>query len=293
MQWWQAIVLGLTQGLTEFLPVSSSGHLTLLQNLMDVNTGAELFFDLVLHLGTLVAVCFVFWRDILALFRKPFKTLLYLVVATIPAAIVGLLLDDVIEDYIMGGAYVGVFLAVFFFITACVLFATEVFAKRRYKPSYNWVTTAVAGDVYADKKPLPLCWRTTLPMGLAQAVAVLPGISRSGSTIAAGTFAGGNAEDVSKFSFLLSIPVILGGFLVSLAKGLFGSEKELVTSFRNGGSQFGLCIALGLIVSAVAGLFAIKVMLAAIRKANYKWFSLYLSLLAIACIVMQCCGMFA
>lgn len=275
MQWWQALVLGLTQGLTEFLPVSSSGHLTFLQRVLGINIGgAELFFNIILHLGTLVAVCIIFWRDILDLFKKPFKTLLYLVVATIPAAVAGLFLDDVIEDNLMGGKYVGVVLAVFFTVTAAVLFATEIFAKRR-------------------KKELPLCWRTTLPMGFAQAVAILPGISRSGSTIAAGTFAGGTAEDVSKFSFLMSIPVILGSFVVELAKGLIDKEEGFAYSFQVAGPQFGWCIAIGLIVSAIAGLFAIKVMLTAIKKANYKWFSLYLVLLAIACIVLQCTGNFA
>lgn len=275
MQWWQAIVLGLTQGLTEFLPVSSSGHLTFLQRIIPGISigGAELFFNIILHLGTLVAVCIIFWRDIIALFKKPFKTLLYLVVATIPAAVAGLLLDDVIEEHLMGGKYVGVVLAVFFTVTAAVLFATEMFAKRR-------------------KNELPLCWRTTLPMGFAQAVAILPGISRSGSTIAAGTFAGGNVDDVSKFSFLMSIPVILGSFVVSLIKGLIDTETGLAYSFEVAGPQFGWCIAIGLIVSALSGLFAIKVMLAAIKKANYKWFSLYLVLLAIACVVLQCCGLF-
>lgn len=275
MQWWQALILGLTQGLTEFLPVSSSGHLTFLQRVLGIDIGgAELFFNIILHLGTLVAVCIIFWRDILDLFRKPFKTLLYLVVATIPAAVAGLLLDDVIETHLMGGKYVGVVLAVFFTFTAAVLFATEIFAKRK-------------------KSELPICWRTALPMGFAQAVAILPGISRSGSTIAAGTFAGGTAENVSKFSFLMSIPVILGSFFVELVKGIIDKEDGFAYSFQVAGPQFGWCIAIGLIVSAVAGLFAIKVMLAAIKKANYKWFSLYLVLLAITCVVLQCTGKFA
>lgn len=275
MQWWQALILGLTQGLTEFLPVSSSGHLTFLQRVLGIDIGgAELFFNIILHLGTLVAVCIIFWRDILDLFRKPFKTLLYLVVATIPAAVAGLLLDDVIETHLMGGKYVGVVLAVFFTFTAAVLFATEIFAKRK-------------------KSELPICWRTALPMGFAQAVAILPGVSRSGSTIAAGTFAGGTAENVSKFSFLMSIPVILGSFFVELVKGIIDKEEGFAYSFQVAGPQFGWCIAIGLIVSAVAGLFAIKVMLAAIKKANYKWFSLYLVLLAITCVVLQCTGKFA
>lgn len=270
MQWWEAIVLGLTQGLTEFLPVSSSGHITFLQGVMGTDIDAQLFFNLILHLGTLVAVCVIFWKDIVNLFKKPIM-LLYLVVATIPAGLVGFLLDDVIEDSITGGAYTGIFLAVFFIITAGVLFATEIYAKRR-------------------KKVLPLSWRTTIPMGVAQAVAVLPGISRSGSTIAAGIFAGGDSDEVAHFSFLMSIPVILGGFLVELVKSLW--DGSLQQQFASPDSQFGWCIAIGFIISAVAGLFAIKVMLKVIKKANYKWFSLYLVLLAIACIVLHCCGIF-
>lgn len=278
MQIWQAIVLGLTQGLTEFLPVSSSGHLVFFQRVLDMNMGdAEMLFDIILHVGTLIAVCFVFWKDILALFKKPFKTLLYLIVATIPAAVAGLLLQDIIDDTFIQGEFTGIYLAVFFTITAAVLFGTEIYAKKR-------------------TKTLPLCWRTTVPMGLAQAVALLPGISRSGSTICAGTLAGGTSEDVSRFSFLMSIPVILGSFVVTLAKGIIrdvqGAEGGLVQSFQAMGPDAGWCIALGFIFAALSGLFAIKVMLAAIKKANYKWFSLYLVLLAITCIILYCLGLF-
>lgn len=272
MEIWQAIVLGLTQGLTEFLPVSSSGHLLFLQRVLGVELGdAEMFFNIILHVGTLVAVCFVFRRDIIDLFKKPFKTLLYLVLATIPAGIAGLLLDDYIEENVNGSQYVGILLAVFFTVTAILLFVTEIYAKRR-------------------KRTYPLSLRTTLPMGFAQVVALLPGISRSGSTICVGTFMGGTAEDTSKFSFLMSIPVILGSFAVSLVKG--AADGSLQSSFTAAGPQIGWCIALGFIVSALSGLFAIKVMLGAIKKANYKWFSLYLVLLAATCIILYCCNLF-
>ncbi|HBN12416.1 MAG TPA: undecaprenyl-diphosphatase [Clostridiales bacterium] len=270
MEIWQAILLGLTQGLTEFLPVSSSGHLVFLQRIFGVSQGG-LFFNIVLHLGTLVAVCVVFWRDILALFKKPFKTFGFLVLASVPAAISGFLLEDLIDEMGSTFAYIGVLLAVFFTLTAVVLFVTEWVVKRR-------------------KNELPLGWRTVIPMGLAQAVAVLPGISRSGSTICAGMLAGGKSEDVAKFSFLMSIPVILGSFLISLVKGLV--KGEIQEDFAAGGSTYGWCIALGFIISALVGLFAIKVMLKAIQKANYKWFSLYLVLLAVTCVVLQCCGLF-
>mgnify|MGYP001085674933 CR=1 FL=1 len=266
MEIWQAILLGLTQGLTEFLPVSSSGHLAFFKGVMGLDVG--LLFDITLHVGTLIAVCVVFWRDIIDLFRKPFHTLIYLIIATIPAGIVGLLLMDWSDEAIGGSPYIGILLAVFFTITAVLLFVTEIYAKRR-------------------KRTFPLSLRTTVPMGIAQAVAALfPGLSRSGSTICAGVLAGGRAEDLSKFSFLMSIPVILGSFAVSLVKSL--ADGSLEASFTAGGPQFGWCIAIGFIVSALSGLFAIKVMLGAIKKANYKWFSLYLILMAITCVVLYC-----
>ena len=270
MEIWQAIVLGLVQGLAEFLPVSSSGHLVFLQRIFNVSQGG-MFFNIILHLGTLVAVCVIFWKDILFLFKKPFKTLGFLVIASVPAAIVGFLCEDLIDEMCYGFEYIGIILSVFFTVTAALLFTTELLSKRR-------------------QSELPLGWRTVIPMGLAQAVAVLPGISRSGSTICAGLLAGGKREEVAKFSFLMSIPVILGSFLVSLVKGLVNGEiKE---DFVLNGGDYGWCIALGFIISAVAGLFAIKVMLKVIQKADYKWFSLYLILLAIACIVLQCCNCF-
>ena len=236
MDIWKAIVLGFTQGLTEFLPVSSSGHLAFLMRLFGVDEQQIMFFMIILHLGTLVAVCAIYFKDILELFKKPFKTLGYLVIASIPAAIIGLFVDDIVEEKLLGSAYLGIVLAVFFTVTATVLFITEIFAKKR-------------------QNELPLCWRTVVPMGLAQAVAVLPGISRSGSTICAGSLAGGKSEDIAKFSFLMSIPVILGSFVVSLAKGLY--KGEIQADFSANGSVYGWCIALGFIISAISGLFAI------------------------------------
>ena len=143
MEIWQAIVLGLVQGLTEFLPVSSSGHLAFFKGVMGLDVG--LLFDIILHVGTLVAVCVLFWRDIVDLFKKPFKTLLYLIVATIPAGLVGVLLMDWSDEVIGGSPYIGILLAVFFTLTAILLFVTEIVAKRR-----------------PPEKQLPLCWRTTV-----------------------------------------------------------------------------------------------------------------------------------
>lgn len=272
MEIWQAVVLGLVQGLTEFLPVSSSGHLSFFQNVLGVSTSNAQFISIILHLGTLVAVCIIFFNDILSLFKKPFKTLFLLILATIPAVVFGFLAEILnIDYYFYYGDYAAILLSICFFITAAVLFATEVIAKRK-------------------KNRLPLSIKLAIPMGLAQAIAILPGISRSGSTICAGTIAGGKSQDIAKFSFLMSIPVILGGFVLELGKGII--DGSLKADFTLNGSTYILATCLGFIVSAVSGLFAIKVMLKAIQKANYKWFSLYLVLMAITCIVLKCTGNF-
>ncbi len=266
MEIWQAIVLGLVQGLTEFLPVSSSGHIAFFQGVFGLNGDNALFFSLILHLGTLVAVAIVFRKDIIALFKKPFKTLGFLVLASIPAGVTGLLFEYFDVDAVFYGKNMWLCLAIFFLLTATMLFVTEIIAKRR-------------------KEQLPLSLTNVTAMGFAQALAVIPGISRSGSTICAGTVSGAKREEVAKFSFLMSIPVILGGFIVELIMKL--KSGELQSDFSTGGATYGWCVALGFIISAVAGLFAIKVMLKAVQKANFKWFSLYLVLIAIASIVLQ------
>ncbi|MBD5584475.1 MAG: undecaprenyl-diphosphate phosphatase [Clostridia bacterium] len=267
MEIWQAVILGLVQGLTEFLPVSSSGHIAFFQGVFGINdSDIALFFSIILHLGTLVAVCVIFWKDIIALFKKPFKTLGLLVLASIPAGIMGIIFELCDLDAVFLGEYMGVFLCVFFLITAILLFTTEMVVKRR-------------------QNVLPLCIKTTLPMGVAQAFAVLPGISRSGSTICAGTLAGCKSEEVAKFSFIMSIPVILGSFVIELAMGL--KNGEIQQNFAQGGATLGWSVALGFIISAIAGLFAIKVMLKVIKKANYKWFSLYLVLMSITSLVLH------
>lgn len=267
MSIWHAIILGLIQGLTEFLPVSSSGHVALFQGIFGINDeDIALFFTIILHLGTLVAVCAVLWRDILKMFQKPYSRFGLWVLATIPAGITGVLFEVFNLDEIFLGKNMGIFLSIFFLITAVVLYVTERFVKRQ-------------------ENVLPLCLKTAVPMGLAQAVAVLPGISRSGSTICAGTLAGCKSDEVASFSFIMSIPVIVGSFLVELALGL--KSGEIQNSFASGGATLAWSVALGFIVSALAGLFAIKVMLRIIKKANYKWFSLYLVLLSVTCFILH------
>ena len=186
MTLWQAILLGLTQGLAEFLPVSSSGHLVLMREIFGIK-GEYLMFDVMLHVGTLFAVFITFFKDLIALFKPPFKTIGLIIVATVPAVVVGLLAGDYIENLFSSGKY----LCFFFLFTALLMFLTEIIAKRT-----------------RETKPLGL--KAAIAMGLMQGVGVFPGISRSGSTIFGGVVAKAEREEAAKFSFFMSIPVILG-----------------------------------------------------------------------------------
>lgn len=267
---WKSIVLGTVQGLTEFLPVSSSGHLTLLQQILhyDIGEGGMMFVNVMLHFGTLVAVIFAFWREIGGLFKKPMR-LLMLVVATVPAGVVGLLFNDKIEAIFnpdTNPAWL-CWLAVFFAATALILLVTETVSKYR-------------------KKEHPLGWGGTVAMGLAQAVALFPGISRSGSTIAAGVISGGKKEEVARFSFLMSIPVILGSVAVELWHVVRPAEG---VSFALTAPEIVGMVA-GVVFAAASGFLAIKVMLKVIGKGNYKWFSLYLVLLSLTCFWLNALG---
>ncbi|MDE6294269.1 MAG: undecaprenyl-diphosphate phosphatase, partial [Clostridiales bacterium] len=181
MVWWQAMVLGLVQGLTEFLPVSSSGHLILTRELMGLNDGSSfLLFDVMAHVGTLVAVVIVLYKPIIELFKKPYKNLLMLIVATIPAVIVGFACKDLIEEYFSTAKY----LCFFFAFTAIIMLVSEIVAKR-------------------NNKPKDLNWSGAVAMGLMQGLGVLPGVSRSGSTIFGGTVAGTDSKKIATFSFLM------------------------------------------------------------------------------------------
>lgn len=245
MKIWQALILGLVQGLAEFLPVSSSGHLVLVRELMGIS-GNYIMFDMLLHTATAAAVIIVFFKELLALFKPPFKQIGYLALAAVPAVVVGLLFNSQVEAFFSTAKYI----CFFFLFTAVLMLVTEIIGKKfnRNKP-FNWLTA--------------------LGMGLMQGVALFPGISRSGSTIFGGTAAGAEREKVAKFSFFMSLPVILGGVVLSL----FDVGEGLAVEWY--------CILVGMIAAFVSGLLAIKVMMRLIAKANYKWFALYLFVISV------------
>ncbi len=248
----ESIVLGIVQGLTEFIPVSSSGHLVLLHNVFGFSE-PSLFFDTMLHLGTLIAVVAVLWRNILDIFKKPFPTLLYLIIATIPAIVVTLLFKDTIMF-----VYTGVFLGYGFLLTAIFLVSAELLSKRLGKKR----------NVNAG---------ISLAMGTMQALAIFPAVSRSGSTIAGGLVCGVGRREAATFSFLMSIPAILGSVAVQgyeLFKGTAVTTDLLPTI-------------IGTVCAAVSGFFAVKFMIALISRKKLYGFAIYVTILGILVLLDQ------
>ncbi|MBP3630990.1 MAG: undecaprenyl-diphosphate phosphatase [Clostridia bacterium] len=244
------IILGIVQGLTEFLPVSSSGHLILLQDIFGIQENV-LFNTIILHFGTLLAVVIFYFRDLIGLLKKEnHKTIWQLLIATIPACILGLLFGDFIETYSSTKM-----LAFTFLITATVLILTTFYRKKQQ--SWTDITT-----------------KTAVVMGLSQCIALFPGISRSGSTISGGVFSKSDPKLVTKFSFFMSIPIIFGSLILECFKvDLIGINW--------------LSTLAGLISAFISGIFAIKLMMKVAEKCNFKWFGIYLIVLSLVCFINE------
>ena len=243
----EAVILGIIQGLTEFLPISSSGHLSVFHHIFGMQE-PQIAFDVVLHLGTLVPVFIVFRKDIWALLRNPFqKMTVLLIIGTIPAVVFALLFKSRIEML-----FASLLFIVFgFCITGLVL----LFADR--------VSTG-------DKEEKDITFVDALLVGCAQAVAIAPAISRSGSTIAASLGRKLNRETAAKFSFLLSIPAILGAAVMTF-RGIISDGA---------GDIEWLNMAVGFVAAMLSGYLAIKFMLNLIKKAKLKYFAVYVFILA-------------
>lgn len=258
------IFLGIIQGLTEFLPVSSSGHLVLFQKLLDMpETG--LLLEILLHVGTLVAVLAVFWEDWWDMLRhlRTSRTFRLLVVATLPAVIATLLLGDALDL-----AFGGWFLGISFLITAAMLFASDWLAGRSGSTGRRHRSSVEE-----------MRYQQALAMGLMQAVAIVPGISRSGSTIVGGLASGVTRRTAAKFSFMMSAVATAGSLVFKLKDFI-----EMGSSAFEGGW---LAAIAGMIAAAVSGYLAIRWMLRLIQRVSLKWFGLYTAILGILVLVDQ------
>lgn len=241
----QSVVLGLVQGLTEFLPVSSSGHLALLEALFGLE-GAPLFYDVMLHIGTLAAVCVVLWPEIVGLLTHPVRNkLLMLVIATVPAVVVTLVCEKMFPEA-FSDILNGKFLAFGFYATTVVLVAAELIDRLGTKHKKVMLPQAVV-------------------MGCMQAAAIVPGLSRSGSCIAGGLFCGVNREATARYAFLMSIPTILGGLVFS--------AKDVAESGL--GNISIPALAVGTAVAAFSGYLAIRFMLKLVSRHTLYGFAIY------------------
>lgn len=261
----QAAILGLVQGLAEFLPISSSGHLLVARMIMGISdeaasTGAYMMLDVLLHTGTLLAVVIVFWKDWWDILKNPFrsKTLLLLFIASLPALLVVVLLGDFVDQF-----FTGWFLGVSFLITAVFLLIAEKAstqqARRANKPGF----------------------KHAIVMGLMQAVALLPGVSRSGSTLTGGLLSGLDRKSGAKFAFMMSAPAIVGSLLFEAKDAIelgYFAQLELAPTI------------VGMVIAAISGYLAIRFMLNLISKVSLNWFALYVALLGLVILVLQLAG---
>lgn len=238
------IILGIIQGLTEFLPVSSSGHLTLFAEIFGI-TENNLFTAVALHFGTLMAVVVFYFKDLIGLFkRENHSKLWHLILATLPAGLFMLVINNAVENMFNSSKFV----SFGFLLTALILLITDYVGKK-----------------IRERKAIT--WKSALIMGVSQAFAIFPGISRSGSTISGGlVLASGERKEVANFSFLMSVPIILGSTLFELFSVEITSVNWIATL-------------LGVFASFITGYLAIRFMLKIIGKCNFKWFSLYLFIL--------------
>lgn len=257
----EILILGFIQGIAEFLPISSSAHLIIFRDIFGIGSGIsanmELTFDIALHFGTLLAIAVFFFSDFIQMIKKGFtkgvkdddgKILWYLVAATIPAAIAGVLFEEPIENIIRSN-YVVIALALA--IMGIIIYLADKYSKE-------------------TKNIKKMSLKDAILIGCSQVFALIPGFSRSGTTIAAGRVLGLERESAAKFSFFLSAPVVLGAVCLQLLKG---SALSVITA------NLGTFI-LGILVSFITGLICIKYLLKYLQKHNFKIFMVYRVVLA-------------
>jgi undecaprenyl-diphosphatase len=266
-----AVALGIIQGLTEFLPISSSGHLVLFQKLFGISEPA-LLFDTMLHVGTLAAVVVVLWKDIWAILRKICQPLtLYLIIATIPTVIAALIFRKSLEKAFETGHFLGFA----FLMTSVLLIGAELLAKRG----------VIRGD--SAKNAVTIGWLDALVIGIMQAIAIIPGVSRSGATLSGALSRRLNRDFAARFSFLLSIPAILGAVVFQLKDLVKGDAVETSGGVTAPGGIGAAAMIAGTLSAAIVGFFAVRLMLKIVRERSLWGFAIYTGVLGFLVLLDQ------
>ena len=264
MEWYEGIILGLIQGLTEFLPVSSSGHLVIGRELLGIEASEDLVFEVLVHAATVLSTIVVFRKQIWGLLKGFFKFkyndqtdyLLKIAVSMIPVFIVGVFFKDFVEGLFGSLTAVGCALMV----TALLLAFSDLASKPGRAPFLP------AGKEYRNG----ISYWQAFVVGLGQAIAVAPGLSRAGTTISTGLICGVRRDVMAQFSFLMVLVPILGEAFLDVVGGDFTAS-----------SVGALPLVLGFISAFISGLFACKVMIALVKKAKLSWFALYCAIVAL------------
>ena len=264
MSWIQALILGLIQGLTEYLPVSSSGHLAIGQALFGLENGeSNLAFTVLLHVATVLSTVVILWSEIVWLFKDLFKFkwnegtkyIVNILISMIPVAIVGFFFKDKIEEVFGSGLLI---VGIMLLVTAALL-TFSYFAKPRQKENISPVHAFI--------------------IGIAQACAVMPGLSRSGSTIATGLLLGNKKEKLAQFSFLMVIPPILGEALLDVKDMIEVGFGEAM------GGLSPVAAIVGFLAAFISGCLACKWMINLVKKGKLIWFAVYCVIVGVVAII--------
>lgn len=274
MSLWNAIVLGLVQGIAEFLPISSSGHLSIMNNLFDMSTAdnGHVFFDVLLHLGTLSSIIVVYWQDIAAMFREVLgvvnlgplagqrqkhypaaRLFLMIVVASMP-----MLLVIPVKELLDGLFYKNVFIGIMLILTGCALYISDKMVQGNKTGTNITILDAVL-------------------IGLCQCVAAIPGLSRSGVTVTAGIATGLRRDFAVKFSFLMSIPAVLGANILSMAEAVQkGIDPASVPAYL-----------VGMVAAMISGIISISIFRRFFDKGKFGGFSYYCWVMGVLSIILS------
>lgn len=253
MTWLKMILLSIIQGISEFLPISSSGHLVIAESLLGIQAD-QTDINIVLHAGTLLSILIFYRKTIFRLLGQDFKVILLLIVGTLPVVVIGLAAKKYAEHYLESSLLAGCMLP----ITGLILLMIPRIPQK--EQSYTEIT-----------------YKQALIIGFAQAIAILPGISRSGSTIVAGLFTGMSRQSAATFSFLLAIPAIGGATILELAEIL--SNPHISTPLS--------LLAVGAIISAIVGLISLWLLVRWLEKGKLHYFAYWCIPLGIVITIMQ------